>query len=253
MAEPSQPLATILLPGLEGTGRLFARFLAAADGSLDFRVVSYPPDRFLGYSALEELVRLHLPANRPFALLGESFAGPLALRVAAKAPPGLVAVVLAATFHRRPARPVIARATVLAPAFFRMPLPPHVVRLLLAGGDAPEELVEEVRDAVRQVPAWVMAARARAALAVDASEPLRRCPVPVLFLGGRNDRLLRREIPDEVRALHPGAEIRMLDTPHLVLQRRPEEAMRIVEEFLLQRRGPPLAERPSGASRSVEA
>ena len=98
-----------------------------------------------------------------------------------------------------------------------------------------------------------MAARARAALAVDASEPLRRCPVPVLFLGGKNDRLLRREIPAEVQALHPGAVIRMLDTPHLVLQRRPEEAMRIVEEFLLERRRPPLAERPSDASRRVEA
>ncbi len=26
----------------------------------------------------------------------------------------------------------------------------------------------------------------------------------------------------------------MLDTPHLVLQRRPEESMKIVEEFLLR-------------------
>jgi pimeloyl-ACP methyl ester carboxylesterase len=142
---------------------------------------------------------------------------------------------------------------VLAPAFFRLPLPPHVVRLLLAGGDASPELVEEVREAVRLVPARIMAARAREALSVDASEALRRCPVPVLFLGGKNDRLLRREIPDEVRALHPGAEIRMLDTPHLVLQRRPGEAMQIVEEFLLERGGPPLAERPSSASGGFEA
>jgi len=32
------------------------------------------------------------------------------------------------------------------------------------------------------------------------------------------------------------AEIRMLDGPHLVLQRRPAEAMRVVEEFLLRSR-----------------
>lgn len=248
----ARPLPVLLLPGLDGSAQLFRRFRAVATGALDFRPVPYPPDRFLDYTELEMLVRGRFPRG-PFAILGESFGGPLALRIAAKAPQGLVGVVLAATFHRRPARPVIARATLLAPAFFRLPLPPHVVRLLLAGGDASQELVEEVREAVRHVPARVMAARARAALGVDASEPLRRCPVPVLFLGGRNDRLLRREIPEEVRALHPGAEIHLLDTPHLVLQRRPEEAMRIVEEFLLQRRGPPLAERPSGASRSVEA
>jgi pimeloyl-[acyl-carrier protein] methyl ester esterase len=250
--DASRPLPVLLLPGLDGSGQLFKRFQAVATGSLDFRTVPYPRDRFLDYAALETLVRGRFPRG-PFAILGESFGGPLALRVAASAPRGLVGVILAATFHRQPARPVIARATVLAPAFFRLPLPPHVVRLLLAGGDASQELVEEVREAVRLVPARVMAARAREALAVDASEPLRRCPVPVLFLGGKHDRLLRREIPDEVRALQPGAEIRMLDTPHLVLQRRPEEAMQIVEEFLLERGGPPLAERPSGASRSVEA
>ncbi|HQR30995.1 MAG TPA: alpha/beta hydrolase, partial [Anaeromyxobacteraceae bacterium] len=144
----------------------------------------------------------------------------------------------------KPANPVIARAAPLGPAFFRLPLPPHVVRLLLAGGDAPRELVEEVREAVRQVPAPVMAARAKAALAVDASEPLQRCPVPLLFLGGKRDRLLRSTLPSEIRALQPRAEVRLLDTPHLVLQRRPGEAMRIVEDFVLRNAG---GERPAAA------
>ncbi len=229
-----RPFPLILLPGLDGTARLFERFLAAATGALDLRRIPYPADRFLDYPDLETLVRAQLPRDEPYALLGESFGGPLALRVAAGRPRGLTSVVLAATFHRKPANPVIARAAPLGPAFFRLPLPPHVVRLLLAGGDAPQELVEEVREAVRQVPARVMAARAKAALAVDASEPLRKCPVPVLFLGGKRDRLLRTTLPSEIRALQPRAEVRLLETPHLVLQRRPEEAMRIVEEFVLR-------------------
>jgi pimeloyl-ACP methyl ester carboxylesterase len=251
-SDAARPLPVLLLPGLDGSAQLFKRFQAVATGALDFRPVPYPRDRFLDYPELEMLVRGRFPRG-PFAILGESFGGPLALRLAAGAPRGLVGVVLVATFHRRPARPVIARVSPLAPAFFRLPLPPHVVRLLLGGGDAPQDLVEEVRAAVATVPARVMASRARAALSVDASDALRSCPVPLLFLGGKHDRLLRREIPAEIRALHPGAEIRMLDTPHLVLQRRPEEAMRIVEEFLLQRGGPPLAERPPGTSRIVEA
>jgi pimeloyl-ACP methyl ester carboxylesterase len=231
--DAARPLPVLLLPGLDGSARLFQRFQAVASGALDLRTLPYPADRFLDYAELEIFVRGHLPRGR-FAILGESFGGPLALRLAATAPRGLVAVVLAATFHRRPARPILARASPLAPAFFRLPLPPHVVRLLLAGGDAPRELVEEVRSAVAGVPASVMASRARAALSVDASDALRSCPVPVLFLGGKKDRLLRRQIPAEIRALRPAAEIRMLDTPHLVLQRRPEESMRIVEEFLLR-------------------
>lgn len=226
------PLLTLLLPGLEGTGRLFDRFLAEASGALELKVISYPPDRVLGYPALADRVRAELPADRPFALLGESFSGPLALRLAAAAPPGLVGLVLAASFHRRPSATTISALRPLAPAFFRLPLPAHAVRLLLAGFDAPADLVEEVRHAAAAVKGNVMAARAREALRVDATAWVQGCPVPLLFLGGKEDHLLRSAIPIEIRALRADAEIRMLDAPHLVLQTRPRESMQIVEEFL---------------------
>lgn len=234
MDAPQAPLLTILLPGLDGTAELFRRFLAEADGALELRPTSYPRDRVLGYDALERLVRPGLPPDRPFALLGESFSGPLALRLAARRPPGLVAVVLAESFHRRPASAVFRRLSLLAPAFFRAPLPRHVVRLLLAGPDAPDALVDEVRSAVATVQGRVMAARAAEALRVDATDALLACPVPLLFLAGRRDRLLRASLPEEVAALRPDAEIQILEAPHLVLQRRPREAMRLVTEFLLR-------------------
>jgi pimeloyl-ACP methyl ester carboxylesterase len=231
------PLLTLLLPGLEGTGRLFDRFLRAATGALELRVLSFPPDRFEGYQALAERLGKSLPADRPFALLGESFSGPLALRLAASAPPGRVGVVLAASFHKRPSATSISALRPLAPAFFRLPLPAHAVRLLLAGGGAPDDLVEEVRRAVATVKGDVMASRAREALRVDATAWLQACPVPLLFLGGKEDHLLRSAIPIEIRALRSDAEIRMLDAPHLVLQSRPVEAMGLVEAFLRRAAG----------------
>jgi len=234
MAAPA-PITIFLLPGLEGTGRLFARFQAEADGSLDLVPVAYPPDRELSYAALEERLRPLFPQDRPFALLGESFSGPLALRLAARGPPGLVAVVLATTFVRRPAAAPIAALRPLAPAFFRLPLPRHVVRLLLAGFDAPAALVEDVRAAVATVRGSVMAARAAEALRVDASEALRQCPVPVLILSGKEDRLVRRSSPREMKALRPDAEVHLFDAPHLVLQRCPRESMVRVREFVLRK------------------
>lgn len=228
----SSPLLTILLPGLDGTGRLFSRFLEKATGALDFHVLSYPTDHFLGYGALAERVVEALPKDRPFALLGESFGGPLAMRVAAAAPEGLVGLVLTSTFHHRPAATAISALRMLSPAYFHLPLPAHGVRLLLAGSDGDDALVASVQEAVASVKGSVMAARAKEAIRVDATEELRRVPVPVLFLGGKRDRLLRSALPIEVRALRADAEIRMLDAPHLALQTRPAESMAIIEDFL---------------------
>lgn len=227
-----EPLLTLLLPGLDGTGWLFERFVAAATGVLDLKVVAYPRDRFLGYPALEDLVVRKLPRDRPFAILGESFGGPLALRVAARRPPGLVAVVLASSFHRAPAPRWLRALRPFAPAFFNLPLPAHAVRLLLGGPDAPPELVAEVQASVAAVKGRVMAHRAREALRVDAGPALSKVEVPLLFLAGAEDRLLRRNIPNEVAALGRDVDVRLLPTPHLLLQRRPHDAMRIVEEFL---------------------
>jgi pimeloyl-ACP methyl ester carboxylesterase len=229
-----RPLLTLLLPGLDGTGWLFDRFVAVGSSALELRVLSYPRDRFLGYEALAEQVWREIPSNRPFALLGESFGGPLALRVGATAPPNLVGVVMASSFHRHPAPRWIRSLRPLAPAFFNLPLPAHAVRLLLGGADASEGLVEEVQASVAAVKGRVMAHRARAALAVDATPSLLAVRAPVLFLAGARDRLLRPQIPDEIRALRPDVVVRLLPAPHLMLQRRPHDAMRIVEEFLMR-------------------
>ena len=92
----------ILLPGLDGTGILFADFVKAIDPCVDCLVLSYPKDQPMGYGDLDALVARSLPLSRPYVLLGESFAGPLALRIAARAPVGLVALILCVTFAKNP-------------------------------------------------------------------------------------------------------------------------------------------------------
>jgi pimeloyl-[acyl-carrier protein] methyl ester esterase len=43
----------VLLPGLDGTGKLFAEFLKALDSRVSANVVPYAPDVPLGYDELE--------------------------------------------------------------------------------------------------------------------------------------------------------------------------------------------------------
>src|SRR5512143_111507 len=92
----------VLLPGLDGTGRLFGDFIAALGQDIDVIVASYPADTPLDYAELEPLVRAMLPTDRDYVLLGESFSGPLAISLAASAPPGLRGLVLCCSVARSP-------------------------------------------------------------------------------------------------------------------------------------------------------
>lgn len=233
--QPDGRLALLLLPGLDGTGALFAPFVAELSPQLAPVVVRLPERAGPSYDDLVAAIRAQLPTDRPFALLAESFSGPVALRLAAARPAGLRALVLVASFHRRPARPWLAALAALAPlaslALARPP-PAWAARRLLAGDDAPAPLVAALRAAIRETAPAVLAARIRTALAVDATRALADCRVPILSLAGARDRLLRRAIQDELGAIQPRVEAQVLDAPHLVLQRRPREAARIVGSFL---------------------
>ena len=229
----------ILLPGLDGSGRLFAPFLAAGPRAFDPEPVSFPPDRPLGYDELAALVRPRLPRGR-FVLLAESFSGPLAVRLAAERPRGLAAVILAATFLHRPLDPVLHPIRGLVGArLFGAPMPAPVIRHFMAGPDAPDATVAEVQRAVAAVHADVLAHRSSEALQVDARGAFAGVEVPILFLAPTHDRLIRRDAHEDVVALRPDAEVALLDAPHMVLQRSPHASLARIEEFLARPGAPP--------------
>src|SRR5690349_11939308 len=87
----------ILLPGMDGTGELFGPLLAELPIELPVAVVSYP-DRAASYADHVAVARTELPRDRPFVLLGESFSGPVAVRLAAEAPSNLRGLILCASF-----------------------------------------------------------------------------------------------------------------------------------------------------------
>src|SRR5688500_10831267 len=90
-----------MLPGLDGTGKLFQPLISALPKYLEPVVISYPQVVSLDYAALAELVRKQLPDDR-FVLLAESFSGPIALAASALKPEHLVAIVLCTTFVSSP-------------------------------------------------------------------------------------------------------------------------------------------------------
>jgi pimeloyl-[acyl-carrier protein] methyl ester esterase len=220
----------VLLPGLDGIGKRFVRFTAALGERATAQVIRYPCDEPLGYAELEAHVRARLPAT-PFVLLGESFSGPLAIRVAADPPAALRGLVLASSFARFPltaprwAVPLLARFPVKSlPRWLRAPL--------LGGSFDPRTMPPAAERAMAAVTPQVIRHRIAALLEVDARALLGAIRVPVLVLSARGDRIVSRRASRELHALCPRARLLEIDGPHALLQHRPERCAEVLLQFM---------------------
>ena len=127
----------VLLPGLDGTGILFRRFIEAIGASVDTQIVAYPADQPMNYGELETRVREALPKDRPYVVLGESFSGPIAIRLGANPPAGLMGLILCVTFAKNP-YPLLGWAGMLVRTFPVHALPNWVRAPFLWGAAATE-------------------------------------------------------------------------------------------------------------------
>jgi len=223
----SAKTVAVLLPGLDGTGTLFAPFVKRVPPRFETQIVSYPEDRVLDYGQLEARIAEQLPEGRPFVLVGESFGGPIALRLSLRGIPDLRGVVLAASFVTPP-RPAWLSVLPLG-ALLRLPRPMFVIRRFVTGplGD-----VQAAGAASASVHPDVLAHRLRATLRVDSRDAVRDCPVPVLSLVASNDWLVRRRCSRELLAARPSARVVTLQGPHMILQNQPDRAWDCISRML---------------------
>jgi pimeloyl-ACP methyl ester carboxylesterase len=223
--------ALVVLPGLDGTSALLSAFAEAARPHFSsVRVVSYPRDRVLSYSALEELSRAKLPSGTPFVLLGESFSGPIALSIAANPPPGLVGLVLSTTFSQSPA-PFLSPFAPLAALAPVRGLPTSLLSWWLLGRWATPKLLSSLQAALASVSPTVLRSRAAIALRANVSASLGAVSVPVLYLRATGDRLLSPAAGNLIIAAIPQASLVDIEGPHLLLQAVPEPGVKAVVEF----------------------
>jgi pimeloyl-[acyl-carrier protein] methyl ester esterase len=234
VADATRLTALVLLPGLDGTGKLFAGFIKALDTRVGAIVVAYPPDQPMGYAELDALVMGvldKLPREQRYVLLGESFSGPLAIRIAARAPAGLVGLILCASFAKNPfawlgwTRPLAAYLPVKS-------LPRWVRAPLMWGSLSPDRAPSQMERAMSGVSAAVIRQRIAALLAVDETSALERVRMPTLVLRATGDRVIPKAATRRIRSSLPQAQFLEINAPHLLLQTRPEECAAAVLRFL---------------------
>lgn len=220
----------VLVPGLDGTGLLFAPFLREWPGPST--VLSLPADPELGYEGLLAHLRPMLPQGEPFLLLGESFSGPLVLRIAEAPPAGLLGLVLCVTFARNPLGRLGGLARMLARPHLLPLLPRSFLRRQMLDGEGSPDLLALLESVLGLTSTAVIAARVRALTQVDATPSLRACRLPLLVLSARSDHVVRHHCTQHLLKYAPTAEWVEFPGPHLLLQTRPEAAAKSILAFM---------------------
>lgn len=223
----------VLLPGMYGTGDLFAEFIAALPAGLATRVVEYPNDVSLSYAQLMTLVQAAVPVDEPYVVVAESFSTPLAIQFAATHPVNLKGMVLSAGFATSPVRGVLRRLTpFLAPLLAFLPVNEIAARLMTLGSTAPKPVLKRVAAGIAAVRPKVLMDRVMAVERCDVRGDLRRVTVPVLCMQSRYDRMVNAVCMEEMRRVKPELQVVVFDASHMLIQQLPRETAATVADFV---------------------
>ena len=221
----------VLLPGLDGTGLLFADFVAALKPNVRAIVASYPTDVPLRYDELEPIARSFLPQDEPFFLLAESFSGPIAIAIAASSPPGLLGLVLCCSFARNP-MPALGPFRFALGAIPVAAVPMALVCFFGLGRFATRATRPALAQSRARVAPAVLRARARAALSINLVSLLSQIKLPVLYLRASEDRIVSGASCEVVSSLLPQTVVVQFPAPHFLLQVLPKPVASTVTDFM---------------------
>lgn len=77
-----------------------------------------------------------------------------------------------------------------------------------------------------------MGARLEELATVDVTPEFERCPVPILYLRAKHDRLVLRDSSRKMQEVRPDMTVFTFDAPHLLLQTVPVQAWEAIAIFV---------------------
>lgn len=217
---------------MDGTGKLFDRFVPCVPPQFDPIIVSYDAVAEQDYpSLLRQVLQLQTWSD-PFVVVGESFSGPIAIRLAAKSP-NCFGVILAASFARCPVSLPhwTSRLLGVLPHAY---LPDKLVGAMLLNGETDPSLLNELSQVLQTVPATVIQARMKAVISVNATDDLRSLRAPVLYLQASRDRLVGQRAVRDIMQAACTTTVVQIKAPHMILQTQPEACAASIGAWILK-------------------
>jgi pimeloyl-[acyl-carrier protein] methyl ester esterase len=221
----------VLMPGLDGTGLLFERFVSALPPNIRTCIIEYP----MGALSLEEyaaVVSGRLPAGR-VVLLAESFSGIIALYLLRMHHALAEKVIFVASFGRTPRR-YLRLFLLFVPALaWSIPfIPTAAWRFFCLGAGATPQDVARLKAVVVQVNSNVVAHRLKlvASATITDDSPI---DIPAYYLQADGDRLVAHSAAEHLRRLFSHFTLLRVPGLHFLLQASPIECAQLIARIVL--------------------
>ncbi len=223
----------ILMPGFDGTGRLFDPLLECVQDRSRYLVIRYDDD----YKTLEQHVE-HLmdtlPEDRDIILVAESFSSLVALEMLERGLPCIKGVLIVAGFIRTPVPYLLGMARLFSPDFIRIfSTKSFITRPLFLAHGIRGHALELLDNVTHNLPNSVIEHRFR--IIAEAKDfPSFTPDVPMGYLRAQHDLLVHQSALKDYQTFVPDLFVREVSGPHFILQAQPEACAEIIEEFYNQ-------------------
>jgi len=217
-------LKLVLLPGMDGTGKLFEEFLSYHNG--DYLVISLPQEGPQDYSSLAQSLEVQLP-KEDYILLAESFSGGIVPELLKQDIPNMKGVIFVASFLSCPNKYLLPIAKILPiKALASAPLSQIGHKFLLLGKGASKALLSKFIKVTKSIPDHIL--KSRFAVMNRQKLPLTNFEIPTVYIQALSDKLIAPRKSRELSNVFKNIEYIEIDGPHFLLQAKPKESSQAV-------------------------
>ncbi len=227
----SQRRHLVLMPGLDGTGKLFAPLIPYLEPYFDLSIVTYPDlDSFAEYV---DCAMQQMPSTPGFSLVAESFSGPVAIAVMAQRKNEIGPSILSATFARSPL-PALSRMAKYVPEqmFSIGALNEFCLDVFAVNHEDFSETQPLPLNVTEQLDGTLLKNRISVLSRIDVSALLPEIQIPILCLRAVRDRIVSEQYIEMLQHNLPNMIRGDIDGPHLLLQTRPKRCAELIHRHV---------------------
>jgi surfactin synthase thioesterase subunit len=215
----------VLLPGLDGTGKLFTPLIEVLPSSIDTQVITYPLNKKQSYHELIEYVKQHLP-KEDFVLLAESFSGPIAYQVALSKPNQLKSLILVATFLENP-RPFLLKF-IPSSRVLALPIPNILSRIFFLGFSVKIKIIKLFNESIKTVSPNVIQYRLKEIRQLKPSK--QSIKLKITYIQASKDKLVPSKSLKDWQKVCDDINVFTVKGNHFILQANPIRCAEVVTE-----------------------